>query len=227
MEIQHAPFQRKFVIGDIRGALGNLKRLLDRLQPTINDHLVFLGGNLGPGEDSKGVLDELIALRSKTTCIFLIGCTEFLFGEINPENPNAGRNPVWLEAGGQKILESYVPKEKAPRWFHVDGKKLKIEMQFNIPETHIRFLQSHRLAFEDADIPLAVCHYIGDFLQNGKNVAFYLVDRLLRRELVHGHTPQKQPTIEDGKIGIDLGSGYEGGKLCAFECLSRTFTEVG
>ena len=64
---------RKFAVGDIHGCLHLLKKLIDIIQPTNEDTIIFLGDYIDRGPDSKGVIDFLIDLKDKTNCIFLIG----------------------------------------------------------------------------------------------------------------------------------------------------------
>ncbi|MBW2169638.1 MAG: metallophosphoesterase, partial [Deltaproteobacteria bacterium] len=56
--------KRIFVIGDIHGCLDMLKRLMDKIawQPE-KDRLIFLGDYIDRGENSKGVVDYVPALR--------------------------------------------------------------------------------------------------------------------------------------------------------------------
>ena len=51
---------RTFAIGDIHGHSATLRGLIDLIQPTSSDLLVFLGDYIDHGPDSKGVLDYLI-----------------------------------------------------------------------------------------------------------------------------------------------------------------------
>jgi len=89
---------RKFCIGDIRGDLYLLKKLMDRIGPGENDVMIFLGSYLGPGSDSKGVVEYLLNARKKPgTWIFLKGCYEFMFlhsiGNRPPEDTIRFRTP--------------------------------------------------------------------------------------------------------------------------------------
>ena len=48
---------RKFAVGDIHGCLHLLKKLIDIIQPTNEDTIIFLGDYIDRGPDSKGVID--------------------------------------------------------------------------------------------------------------------------------------------------------------------------
>ena len=54
---------RTFAIGDLRGDITLLRRLLESLQPTLADTLVFLGDYIDRGEDSEAVCEELLRLQ--------------------------------------------------------------------------------------------------------------------------------------------------------------------
>ena len=72
--------QRLLAIGDIHGYLDSLRQLLDRVQPTTEDQVVFLGDDVYRGPDSRGFLDELIRFgRLFPQTVFLRGNHEQMF----------------------------------------------------------------------------------------------------------------------------------------------------
>ena len=74
------PPRRLLAIGDIHGYLDKLRRLLDLVQPTANDKVIFLGDYVDRGPDSRGVLDELIRFGERfPQTIFLRGNHEQMF----------------------------------------------------------------------------------------------------------------------------------------------------
>lgn len=54
-----------FAIGDIHGHLTALEVLMERLDYTEEDTLIFLGDYVDRGPDTKGVVDWLIQLRNR------------------------------------------------------------------------------------------------------------------------------------------------------------------
>ena len=55
---------RQIAVGDIHGCVKTFRLLVrDELRLTPNDHLILLGDVIDRGPDSKGVIDEIIALR--------------------------------------------------------------------------------------------------------------------------------------------------------------------
>lgn len=97
---------RLIAIGDIHGharALAALVRLIG-LQP--RDTLVTLGDYVGRGPDSKGVLDQLIALEGRCCSVPLMGNhEEMMLGA------KGGRDDFkfWMQLGGDVALDSYGP----------------------------------------------------------------------------------------------------------------------
>jgi serine/threonine protein phosphatase 1 len=54
---------RIIAIGDVHGCAKALATLLIAVQPTQQDTLVFLGDYIDRGPDSRGVVEQVIALR--------------------------------------------------------------------------------------------------------------------------------------------------------------------
>ena len=96
--------KRTLVIGDIHGGLKALKQVLERAAVTSTDTLVFLGDYVDGWSESAQVIDFVIALSGKQTCIFIKGnhdvwCEEWLAGGIP--------DPNWLMHGGIATVTSY------------------------------------------------------------------------------------------------------------------------
>lgn len=231
---------RKFVIGDIRGDLYLLEKLMDKIAPGEHDVLIFLGSYLGPGGDSKGVLDYLLELRKQPgTYIFLKGCYEYMFLQCIQEKPSIGKATLWSKMGGNQVFESYSAKKKLVVMSPANGhpsEPTAVEIPLHIPEPHIRFME-HNLhgIFTDDVLPFVACHngfYAGAagsdipeefsvFTPRG-----WLEDSTLRlpgKEIVFSHIPRSEVYMKSGKIDLDLGAGL-GGKLCAMEMYNRKFT---
>ncbi len=112
---------RIIAIGDIHGCAQALERLLRELQPNQDDIVVPLGDYIDRGPDSKGVIDQLLALENQTTLKPILGNHEEMMigvvaGEMKPS--------LWTPHGGVETLDSY----------QFDG-DLKV-----IPQSHVDFL---------------------------------------------------------------------------------------
>lgn len=95
---------RSIVIGDIHGGLKALVQLLERIDITPNDELIFLGDYVDGWSDSANVVTYLIKLAKQNTCIFIRGNHDDLThrwlktGELNEQ---------WLQHGGQSSIDAY------------------------------------------------------------------------------------------------------------------------
>ncbi|MEZ4901339.1 MAG: metallophosphoesterase [Spirosomataceae bacterium] len=95
---------RTLAIGDIHGGLRALQQVLDRAEVTAKDSLIFLGDYVDGWSDSAQLIDFLIDLAAKQSCIFIKGnhdiwCEGWLeYGQASN---------VWLEHGGSSTAKSY------------------------------------------------------------------------------------------------------------------------
>ena len=95
---------RSIAIGDIHGGLKALIQLLEKIEVTPEDKLIFLGDYVDGWSDSANVVSYLIDLAKQNTCIFLRGNHDDLAhrwletGEFNEK---------WLQHGGQSSIDAY------------------------------------------------------------------------------------------------------------------------
>jgi diadenosine tetraphosphatase ApaH/serine/threonine PP2A family protein phosphatase len=240
--------KRIYAIGDVHGCLNELDALLERILEDIeganlmksafnNDHqnpapskpmLIFLGDYVDRGPDSKGVLDQLIRLKSgRPETVFLKGNHEALLLDFLSD-PEMMQH--WLEWGGEETLESYGVKNVLGR----SGEDLAAELSEKMPAAHLSFLQS-----------LALTHIEGDYffvhagVRPGVNLDDQQEEDLLwirkkfhsaaaserpDKVIVHGHQPMKKPLDAGWRIAVDTGACWTG-KLTAvaLEDRSRRF----
>ena len=64
---------RTIAIGDIHGCADELEQLLQLIQPTADDTLVFLGDYIDRGPDSQRVINTVIGLRETCEVVTLVG----------------------------------------------------------------------------------------------------------------------------------------------------------
>jgi len=95
---------RLIAIGDIHGCRKALDTLLEEVAPGIDDVVVTLGDYIDRGPDSKGVLDTLIELGSRTHLVGVLGNHEEMMLEVLH---NGRSHHAWLRYGGVETLESY------------------------------------------------------------------------------------------------------------------------
>jgi serine/threonine protein phosphatase 1 len=70
---------RIFVIGDIHGCALELNLLLQKLPLTTGSLIIFIGDYIDRGEDSKGVIDQIIKLKKTYDIVTLKGNHEQMF----------------------------------------------------------------------------------------------------------------------------------------------------
>lgn len=95
---------RVIAIGDVHGCATALRALLNAIDPQPDDTIVVLGDCVDRGPDSRGVIDELLALRERCRLVPLFGNHEemmlnYLDGRAQPDD--------WLLCGGDATVESY------------------------------------------------------------------------------------------------------------------------
>ena len=92
---------RLIAIGDIHGHLNKLRHLLDRIGPTPEDRLVFLGDYVDRGPDSHAVVEYLLALRERLPeTVFLMGNHEAFIVSMFRGNRDLEARERWTECYG-------------------------------------------------------------------------------------------------------------------------------
>ncbi|AUC86350.1 serine/threonine protein phosphatase [Polaribacter sp. ALD11] len=93
-----------FAIGDIHGGLKALLQVLNKLEVTEEDTLIFVGDYVDGWSESAQVIEFLIRLSEEINCIFIKGnhdvwCQNWL----KEEDVNA----IWYMHGGKETMDSY------------------------------------------------------------------------------------------------------------------------
>lgn len=119
--------KRTFAIGDIHGGLKALLQVLNTLEITEEDTLIFMGDYVDGWSESAQVIAFLIEFSEKINCIFIKGnhdvwCEEWL------QTDDA--NPTWYLHGGKETIDSY-------DGFSTEEKKQHISFLKNMPLYHI------------------------------------------------------------------------------------------
>ncbi len=207
-------------IGDIHGCAATLEALLDRLAPTANDHLLFVGDYIDRGPNSKRVIDQLLALREEVPCTFLRGNHEAMMIEYL----DAGAFNLWQMNGGVSTLQSYADNGSG---------------EFVIPDAHADFVRNTKLYHETDDF-FFVHAGLKAHLSVQENVErddeqIFLWERghleassfAWEKTVVCGHTPQPEPINREHLLNIDTGCVYHTrpgmGRLTAVYLPEREF----
>ncbi|PSQ96684.1 MAG: serine/threonine protein phosphatase [Bacteroidetes bacterium SW_9_63_38] len=211
-------------IGDIHGCAKSFEALLDEIDPSPDDHLVFVGDYIDRGPDSKGVIDRLLELREEVECTFLRGNHESLMlGYLD-----SGAFNLWRVNGGVSTLQSYLENERSE--------------DIEIPEHHAEFVRETKLYYETDDFFLVHAGLRPDLTieenleQSDDKVFMWERDHLdseslaWEKTVVCGHTPQPEPIDREKLILIDTGCCYHMqpgmGRLTAVRLPEREFMDV-
>lgn len=207
---------RKIAIGDIHGCNVAFGLLLEAIDPQPEDTIITLGDYIDRGEDSKGVIDRLIALKDKCTLIPLLGNHELmLMRAFGGKDDLAG----WIRVGGYQTLTSY-------GWGANSAST--DELKDIIPYEHMAFISECVGYHEDDENVFVHANYEWDVPmgQQTENASFWahLRDGPIQKPHISGkkfwvgHTPQKSGEVLDmGHIVcIDTG-GFRTGWITAVD----------
>ncbi|WP_181705709.1 metallophosphoesterase family protein [Chthonobacter rhizosphaerae] len=220
----NAPYPVIYAIGDVHGCLRELRALEERIMADAAGRpgpklVVMLGDYVDRGPQSAQVIEHLLApMRPPFTRVCLCGNhDEFMLRFLDDPQRNMG----WLGIGGKETLLSYgidpdmmLDPSAAP--------DLAALVRSRVPEDHVAFLRSLPVLLEGPgilfvhagvrpEVPLAeqtdddLMLIREPFLTHGPGLP-YLV--------VHGHSPEVEPTVGRLRVGIDTGA-FRTGRLSA------------
>ena len=107
---------RTLVIGDIHGGLQALHQVFERAGVTPEDHLIFLGDYVDGWSQSPEVLDFLIELKLKQSCIFMRGNHDALLCDWLHDSKD---NMLWYNHGGEATVLAYTNVTSETKQRHV------------------------------------------------------------------------------------------------------------
>jgi len=209
-------------IGDIHGCPKSLDALLKRLDPSSDDHLLFVGDYIDRGPDSKAVIDQLLDLRQNVPCTFLRGNHEAMMIEYL----DTGAFSLWRMNGGVSTLQSYLGDDS----------------EVDIPDAHTEFVRETKLYHETGDFFFVHAGLKPDFTirktleDPDEEVLLWERGHLNASEVawektvVCGHTPRPDPIDREKLLLIDTGCVYHMkpgmGRLTAVYLPEREFVDV-
>jgi serine/threonine protein phosphatase 1 len=206
---------RTIAIGDIHGCSTALAALLQGIDLQPDDTIVTLGDYIDRGVDSKGVLDQLIALVGRCRLVGLLGNHDEMM--LNARN---GKDDFrfWMNCGGVTALDSY-------------GSTGQLDV---VPAAHFRFLEQCRPYFETERHFFVHANYKPDSPLDEQDdhtlrwlsLRDVVPDRHFSGKIaVVGHTPQPDVLDLGHLICLDTGC-CKGGWLTAMDVLSRRVWQV-
>ncbi|MBM3404427.1 MAG: serine/threonine protein phosphatase [Bacteroidetes bacterium] len=185
----------RWVVSDIHGCVKTLRCLLeDKIGPTRQDIVYFLGDYIDRGPDSKGVIDYIMSLQEQNYQIELLkGNHEDFFLETYYEEK---RRPKGLA----RLLEKRIILKK-DLWNQHGGKETMKSFGtrniLQIPSHYIEWLKKLKLFIELDDFFLVHAGFNFDVEDIFKDTVAMLwtrafkVDpaRLKNKKIIHGHVP--------------------------------------
>lgn len=163
---------RTIAVGDVHGCSQALRAIVDAIQPTADDTLVFLGDYVDRGPDSRGVLDFVLDLEKRCRVVPLLGNHELMLLEAAE---NRLTIEPWLTVGGAATIQSY---------------KGHLE---NVPPEHWDFIRRCRRYYETPTHFFVHANYAASVRLDSQP------DYLLFWEHLHLRVP---PPHTNGKIAI-------------------------
>lgn len=184
---------RTIAVGDIHGCRDALAALIEAIEPGSDDTLVTLGDYIDRGNDSRGVLDYLIALSGRCRLVSLLGNHEELLLDALRDISNLRR---WLTLGGGDTLRSYGWRPGGLRSRLADW----------IPASHRKFVADCRPYHETSNHLFVHAGFVPELpmeRQPGEALRWRVTDGRTARPhqsgkvAVVGHTPQFSGEVLD------------------------------
>ena len=96
---------RLIAVGDVHGHADALYGVLKEINPTPDDHIIFLGDLINRGPDSKGVIDQVIALSKICKVETICGNHEEMV--LAAIYGCRSEHKFWCQFGGIETLKSF------------------------------------------------------------------------------------------------------------------------
>ena len=198
-------------ITDIHGELGKLESLLEKLDLTPDDTIVFMGDYIDRGKNSKGVIDKIISLSDFCKCVYLKGSHEYAY--LNARKGDEYYKYLFWNYGGVQTVESYGSFENI---YNVHGEFLESLLPYYETEDYFFIHAGLR-----PNIPLEEQQEEDFFYIRSE---FYSHKTNFPKKIIFGHTEFDEPQVQADKICIDTGCGkYPNAVLTAIICPEETF----
>src|SRR3954453_13775659 len=186
---------RLIAIGDVHGCFHALDAVLNAIEPTRDDRIVFLGDMVDSGKETREVLERIIALKKECDVVLIQGNHEEMMYAAR-ENEKALR--YWENCGGVATLNSYrfggtLAEVPAEHWTLLDTCVPFYETE--------EFILTHANYAADLPMPEQLEYTLRWELFDPEKVR----PHFSRKPVVVGHTEQKNAEVLDldFAFGID------------------------
>ena len=226
---------RTLVIGDIHGGYRALLQVLERANVTATDQLIFLGDYVDGWSESPQVIDCLMELYQRQSCVFLRGNHDDLLLDYLEGNFENIDQSLWFKHGGKATVDAYKSVSEEKKTLHIAF--LKQLQNYYLDEknrlyVHAGFTNLHGVEFEyfpklfywDRTL-WETALALDEKLE--KTDLLYPNRLNIYAEIVIGHTPttrinQMQPVQKACVWNIDTGAAFKG-KLTLMDIDTKVF----
>jgi len=204
---------RTIIIGDVHGCIDELHHLLEKMNYSGNDRLIFVGDLINKGPDSRGVLEFVDSLDAEV----ILGNHELGFLHFIHGTYDGNREMRETKAQLNPVLDHWVAWMESLPTFIETPNFLVIHAGLppdTAPEKVDRYITTNIRTWDGA----------GQDLNNPDNPPWYELvnyDKLI----VFGHWARKGLIERDDAIGLDSGCAY-GKQLSGLELPSRKIHQV-
>ncbi len=223
---------RLIAIGDIHGMAAMLEQLINKIAPSGEDLLVFMGDYIDRGPHCREAIDFLLKLKLEfPQTVFLRGNhDQMLLDALLEMGTISGKrlrdmSPIFTEKGPESDLEKFLSIG------HDTMASYGITDLADIPKSHIQFLQQTQLYYQHEQFLFAHAGATSNTNPAEQDPYILLWERNSppgQNGEVHvvGHQPtQGQPSFEEGRINVDTGAVY-GHTLTACDVLTQQIWQV-
>ena len=215
---------RIYAIGDIHGRVDLLRDKLAAIdadlaaRPGVNPLRIFIGDYIDRGPDSRGVIDTLVELGRRESCVFLRGNHEAILLNF-PHNPKL--MPAWRSVGGIETLASY-GIAASPDPDPTEALQLANTFERTLPDSHRDFYRKLVISYAAGDLYFVHAGVRPGVPLEAQSVAdriwirheFLNHEGLFEKLVIHGHTPAPEPEIRPNRINIDTRALSTGRLTC-------------
>ena len=208
-------YNRIIAVGDIHGDLTALETLIDRIDPTEEDLMIFLGDYVDFGPDSFDVVETVIDLKDAfPQTVTLCGEHEDFIRAMLMGNQDEQDRHLWLHHnGGQATIDSYRNSDE----FLIAHRAFYMNLTYRF-ETWNHFFCHAGIRI---DLPLATQRDM-DLVEAGE--IFLRHPGPYEKIIVHGHHVIERIERLPHRINLDTGAG-KGGFLTAMDVVGGEIFE--
>ncbi len=194
---------RLIAITDIHGEYEKLCYLLEEINPTLKDTIIFMGDYIDRGAKSKEVVDKVISMKNICNCEYLIGSHEYAL--LHSDSDEYYKWLFW-NYGGDATARSYGSYENI---FKIHGDFFNSLKAYYLTDKYLFVHAGIRTG-----IPLGEQNLVDMVYMRSE---FYDKKHNLPQKIIFGHTEFESPQIWEDKICIDTGCGkFKNHPLTAF-----------